>query len=59
MKAMQTLMEHNGLVTGLIYQNTEKKSYQELAHGYTEKPLVHEDLKLTEEQFKNLVSEFM
>lgn len=58
-KAMQTLMEYNGLVTGLIYQDKEKKSYQELSHGYNEKPLVHEDLKLTETQFNELVSEFM
>ena len=38
--AMQTLMKHNGLVTGLIYQNTERKSYQELISGFSETPLV-------------------
>src|SRR5699024_6161939 len=32
-QAMQTLMEHDGLVTGLIYQNQDQPSYQELAHG--------------------------
>lgn len=59
MKAMQTLMEHDGLVTGLIYQDNEKKSYQELAHNFSEEPLVHEDLDLSKEQFDELVSEFM
>jgi 2-oxoglutarate/2-oxoacid ferredoxin oxidoreductase subunit beta len=57
--AMQTLMDKKGLVTGLIYQNKEQKSYQELAHGYSETPLVHADLKLPEEQFDKLVAEFM
>nr|WP_309099412.1 2-oxoacid:ferredoxin oxidoreductase subunit beta [Fredinandcohnia onubensis] len=57
--AMQTLMKHNSLVTGLIYQNTEKPSYQELVHGYGEAPLVHADLNLDEEKFNKLVAEFM
>ncbi len=43
--AMQTLMKHNGLVTGLIYQNTERKSYQELVTGYSENPLSKADLR--------------
>ncbi|MBD8068223.1 2-oxoacid:ferredoxin oxidoreductase subunit beta [Bacillus sp. PS06] len=59
MQAMQTLMEHNGLVTGLIYQNKDQKSYQELVHGYSESPLVHADLDLSEEKFNKLVAEFM
>jgi 2-oxoglutarate ferredoxin oxidoreductase subunit beta len=57
--AMQTLMEKKGLVTGLIYQNKEQKSYQELVSGYSETPLVHADLELPEEQFNKLVAEFM
>lgn len=57
--AMQTLMEHNGLVTGLIYQNTERPSYQELINGYAETPLVHTDLRLEDNHFEKLVSEFM
>lgn len=57
--AMQTLMDKKSLVTGLIYQNKEQKSYQELAHGYSETPLVHADLDLPEEQFNKLVAEFM
>jgi 2-oxoglutarate ferredoxin oxidoreductase subunit beta len=57
-QAMQTLMEHNGLVTGIIYQNTERPSYEELIKGYKEEPLVKQDLNLTEEQFDRLLSEF-
>ncbi|MBP0726164.1 2-oxoacid:ferredoxin oxidoreductase subunit beta [Bacillus sp. RG28] len=58
-KAMQTLMENKGLVTGLIYQNKEQKSYQELISGYSEKPLVEADLQLDQAQFDKLVAEFM
>jgi 2-oxoglutarate ferredoxin oxidoreductase subunit beta len=57
--AMQTLMENNGLVTGLIYQNTERPSYQELLTGYSQESLVHADLDLDTEHFNKLVSEFM
>lgn len=59
MSAMQTLMEHDGLVTGLIYQNKEQPSYQELAHGYSDKPLAHADLSMNREKFDELVGEFM
>lgn len=57
--AMNTLMEHNGLVTGLIYQNTEQPSYQEQIHGYAEQPLIQQDLRLSDELFNELVEEFM
>ncbi|MCM3769359.1 MULTISPECIES: 2-oxoacid:ferredoxin oxidoreductase subunit beta [Priestia] len=59
MQAMQTLMEHNGLVTGLIYQNSHQPSYQQLVHGYSEEPLSKADLGMTEEKFDELVAEFM
>ncbi|MFZ3587842.1 2-oxoacid:ferredoxin oxidoreductase subunit beta [Bacillus sp. DJP31] len=59
MSAMQALMENKGLVTGLIYQNKEQKSYQELVTGYSEKPLSEADLILSETQFDELVAEFM
>ncbi|WP_243289807.1 2-oxoacid:ferredoxin oxidoreductase subunit beta [Bacillus sp. FJAT-47783] len=58
-KAMQTVMEYNGLVTGLIYQNKEQPSYQELINGYSEEPLTNADLSLSEDQFNKLVAEFM
>ncbi|MCM3161314.1 2-oxoacid:ferredoxin oxidoreductase subunit beta [Metabacillus litoralis] len=57
--AMQTLMKHNGLVTGLIYQNTEQKSYQESINGYSETPLSQADLTIDEEEFNKMLAEFM
>ncbi|QKG84518.1 2-oxoacid:ferredoxin oxidoreductase subunit beta [Kroppenstedtia pulmonis] len=56
--AMQKLMEHNGLVTGLIYQNKERKSYEELISGFREEPLAKQDLKISKEDFDKLVAEF-
>ncbi|PAM93506.1 2-oxoacid ferredoxin oxidoreductase, partial [Flavobacterium sp. IR1] len=50
MTAMQTLMQHNGLVTGLIYQNSQQPSYQELLDGYSDQPLAAQDLALDEEK---------
>ncbi|RJS59402.1 2-oxoacid:ferredoxin oxidoreductase subunit beta [Bacillus sp. PK3_68] len=57
--AMNTLMQHNGLVTGIIYQDKERASYQELVHGYAEEPLASQDLQLGDEMFNNLVKEFI
>ncbi|WP_282171592.1 2-oxoacid:ferredoxin oxidoreductase subunit beta [Cytobacillus firmus] len=57
--AMQTLMKHSGLVTGLIYQDTERKSYQELLSGYSETPLSQADLQLDQAHFDKLAAEFM
>ncbi|MGE6753034.1 2-oxoacid:ferredoxin oxidoreductase subunit beta [Rossellomorea sp. NPDC071047] len=58
-QAMNTLMEKDGLVTGLIYQNKEQPSYQDLVTGYSEEPLSTHDLKLDEDKFDELVKEFM
>lgn len=57
--AMKTLMENNGLVKGLIYQDKQKKSYQELVSGYSESSLAHSELELEENKFKELMAEFI
>lgn len=57
--AMQTLLKTEGLVTGLIYQNKERPSYQELVSGYAKEALTKADLKLDQAYFDKLVSEFM
>ena len=58
-EAMQTLMKHKILVTGLIYQNTEQRSYQELLTSYSQTPLSKADLNMDEAYFDKLVSEFV
>lgn len=59
MQAMRTLMEYNGLVTGLIYQDKEQPSFTERIRGFAQEPLAKQDLQLGEEKFKELVEEFM
>ncbi|MGN7356093.1 2-oxoacid:ferredoxin oxidoreductase subunit beta [Paenibacillus sp. SAF-054] len=56
--AMTTLMETGGMVTGLIYQDKNKKSYENLVPGFREEPLVRQEALLSREQFDNLVAEF-
>lgn len=58
-QAVHTLIEHNSLVTGIVYENTEIPSYQELIPGYAEKALAKEDLTLDQAHFDKLVAEFM
>lgn len=57
--AMRTVMEKEGLVTGIIYQNQEAASYQEKVDGYSEQPLTNADLQLDKKRFDELVKEFM
>lgn len=59
MQAMQTLMENDGLVTGIIYQDKQRRSYQDMAHGYSNESLAHSDLKIEKEKFEELMTEFM
>lgn len=56
--AMQKLMEHDGLVTGIIYQNKEREPYEEMVKGFRETPLAKQDLHLSREKFEELISEF-
>ncbi|PYZ98088.1 2-oxoacid ferredoxin oxidoreductase [Alteribacter lacisalsi] len=57
--AMNTLMKHNGLVTGLIYQNSGQPAYEDLVEGYREEGLARQSLKLEKEKFEKLTAEFM
>ncbi|GEK31311.1 2-oxoglutarate ferredoxin oxidoreductase subunit beta [Kurthia zopfii] len=57
--AMKTVIEHEGLVTGIIYQDTETTSYQEKVIGYNEEPINKADIHLKEEDLNSLMKEFM
>lgn len=56
--AMTKIMETNSMLTGLIYQDRSKPSYENMVAGFKKEPLVHQDLKLSEEDFNKLVAEF-
>jgi len=56
--AMAKVMETNSLCCGLIYQNKEKKSYEDLVPGFSKTALAKQDIRLTKEQFEELLAEF-
>ncbi|GGG11745.1 2-oxoacid:ferredoxin oxidoreductase subunit beta [Paenibacillus abyssi] len=56
--AMNKIMETNGLLTGLIYQNKERKPYEELVSGFRPEGLANQDIQLSREDFEKLVAEF-
>jgi 2-oxoglutarate/2-oxoacid ferredoxin oxidoreductase subunit beta len=56
--AMNKIMETNSLLTGLIYQNKDKNSYESMVPGFKEEGLAKANLKLTEQEFEKLVAEF-
>lgn len=59
MQAMQTLMEHKGLVTGIIYQDKEKPAYEDMVQGFKQEGLVNQPLEITEEKLQEMCREFM
>jgi len=56
--AMTKLMETEGMITGLIYQDKSKKSYENLVSGFREEPLAKQNIRLSSEEFDKLVAEF-
>jgi 2-oxoglutarate ferredoxin oxidoreductase subunit beta len=56
--AMTKLMETNGMLCGLIYQDTQRKSYQELIPGFKAEGIAKQDIRLSEDQFQDLLTEF-
>lgn len=56
--AMTKIMETNGLLTGLIYQNTSKSSYEDQVAGFKAEALAKQNIKITEQEFEKLMAEF-
>ncbi|WP_027417881.1 2-oxoacid:ferredoxin oxidoreductase subunit beta [Aneurinibacillus terranovensis] len=57
--AMRVLMENHGMIAGLIYQDTERQSYESHVKGFREEGLVKQDLTFDPGRFRELVGEFM
>ncbi len=57
--AMTKIMETNGLVTGLVYQDTKRRSYENLVSGFAEQGLANQDLNLSRDQFDKLLKDFV
>ncbi|WP_438461441.1 2-oxoacid:ferredoxin oxidoreductase subunit beta [Staphylococcus pseudintermedius] len=57
--ALQTVIEHDSLVKGIVYQDTTTPSYESQIDGLAETPLAHQNLNLTEEQFESFTKQFI
>ncbi|MCU6707182.1 2-oxoacid:ferredoxin oxidoreductase subunit beta [Paenibacillus sp. J5C_2022] len=58
MQAMNKIMETEGMLTGLIYQDKSRRSYENLIPGFKEQALAKQNAAITEEEFNQLVAEF-
>lgn len=56
--AMNMLMETGGMLTGLVYQNASRTSYENLLPGFRQESLAGQEMQLTESEFEHLVAEF-
>lgn len=56
--AMQTVIEHNGLCTGLIYKDESRMQYQDQLPGYSKTPVVKANLQLDKAIFDAAVKEY-
>lgn len=57
-QAMSKVVEHNGLVKGIVYQNKEKKSFENSLNSFSEKGLANQEISLTKEDFDELLNDF-
>lgn len=56
--AMQKVMEHEGLVTGIIYKDNERESYENLIPNFSKEPIAKQDIRLSEGTFQAILKEY-
>lgn len=56
--AMTSVIENEGMITGLIYQDTSKQSYENLIAGFHTEPLAKQNIRISAEEFDKLVTQF-
>ncbi|MFD2670020.1 2-oxoacid:ferredoxin oxidoreductase subunit beta [Marinicrinis sediminis] len=56
--AMAKIMETNSLACGLIYQDKNKRSYENMVAGFDQQGLSKQNLTLSQQEFDQLVAEF-
>ncbi|WP_152392545.1 2-oxoacid:ferredoxin oxidoreductase subunit beta [Paenibacillus guangzhouensis] len=57
-QAMTKLMETGGMLTGLIYQDKSRKSYEDMVVGFHQEGIANQDIQISEADFSKLVAEF-
>ncbi|MDD9270368.1 2-oxoacid:ferredoxin oxidoreductase subunit beta [Paenibacillus sp. GCM10023248] len=56
--AMTKIMETNSMLTGIIYQNKDKKSYEDSIPNFAKEGLSKQNLQLSEADFNKMLTEF-
>ncbi|CAD2076622.1 2-oxoacid:ferredoxin oxidoreductase subunit beta [Phocicoccus pinnipedialis] len=57
-KVVRHINENEGMLTGILYRDTKRKSYAEHLDGYLDEPLVERELKLENDQFHDIMAAF-
>lgn len=58
-KAMQNVLAYESLLKGIVYQDTETPSYESQIAELDETPLAKKDIKINENQFNELIEQFV
>ncbi len=56
--AMKMLMEHDEMVTGLVYHNETARSFDQLLPGFREQGITQQDWKVPPEEFKKVLATY-
>ncbi|GFZ84320.1 2-oxoglutarate ferredoxin oxidoreductase subunit beta [Paenibacillus marchantiophytorum] len=56
--AMTKIMETNSMLTGIIYQNKDKKSYEDSIPTFAKEGLSKQNLQISEADFNKMLTEF-
>ncbi|WP_353458247.1 2-oxoacid:ferredoxin oxidoreductase subunit beta [Staphylococcus coagulans] len=57
--AIQTVLQHDSLIKGIVYQDTETPSYESQIETLGDTPLAKHDLSLSEAQFESFTKQFV
>ena len=55
---MKTLMEHDEMVTGVVYQNEKSRSFDQLLPGFREQGITNQDWTVTPQDFGKLLASY-
>jgi 2-oxoglutarate ferredoxin oxidoreductase subunit beta len=56
--AMRTLMEHDEMVTGVVYQSPDTRSFDQLLPGFREQGIVNQDWTVEQKDFDRLLESY-
>lgn len=58
-QAIQTVLEYDSLIKGIVYQDTETPSYESQIEDFESTPLAHQSLELDASQFESFTKQFV